>query len=501
MEQIFLNEVCKFYGRTSRGTKPVPVYANIKVNGTRIVIPTNVKVIPDQFDVKRQKAIISNLQPELDNINNQIVNETIRLYRSKFSEFITFIKNNPERLSDIRETIYNFVPAMKKKEVIRKKFSDTLEYIFYNELERQVKEHKITEVWAVTKRSNIKKFIDFIILKDLHNEWDVLNIKTFNEYKDYLLNECVTNKGEKLKISAINQALSTLKSITSSVNERDEHPYVETSRWKLADNRLTIEEKKSSNIVFEEKELQTIIDLDLTGTEAVIRDLFVFGCQVGQRPTDCVRILKGECKRMVSNGVDIISILPHKTRKTNKNAFIPIFNTEMVDGLLNKFKTQPEYIDFINKTDTQRNSLNSKYIKSIFKKAGLNNEIEVTEQRGTEVVTVKKTQDETAHIYLSRHYFITLCFINNLSAESVIEITGHTTTKQVNETYSHLSLEQKADRLTDNETIQKLVKRKMTVKRSDVFEEHLFLKGGETDYDKLPDEGWDVLKKLTDEAE
>ena len=500
MEQIFLNEVCKFYGRTTRGTKPVPVYANIKVNGERIVIPTKVKVIPDQFDVKRQKAIISNLQSELDNRNNEIVNETIKFYRAKFSEFITFLKNNTDSLTNIRETIYNFVPVMKKKEVIRKKFSDTLEYIFNSELERQVKEHKITEVWAVTKKSNIKKFIDYLKEKKLNDEWSALNIKLYNDYKDYLLNECKTNKGEHLKISAINQALSTLKSITTSVNERDEFPYVETSRWKLADNRLTIEEKKSSNIVFEEKELQTIIDLDLTGTEAVIRDLFVFGCQVGQRPTDCVRILRGEGRRMVSNGVDIISILPHKTRKTNKNAFIPIFNVELVDGLMKKFETQPEYIDFINKTDTQRNSLNSKYIKSIFKKAGLNSEIEVTEQRGTEVVTVKKTQDETAHIYLSRHYFITLCFINKLSAESVIEITGHTTTKQVNETYSHLSLEQKADRLTVNETIQKLVKKNKEVKRCDGFEKELFLKT-EVDYSKLKDEEWDTLKKIENEPE
>lgn len=500
MEQIFLNEVCKFYGRTSRGTKPVPVYANIKVNGERIVIPIKVKVIPDQFDVKKQVAIISNLQTELDNRNNEVVNETIKFYKGKFNEFIEYVKNNVDCLTDLKKTIYNFVPAMKKKEVIRKKFSDTLEYIFNSELERQLKEHLITETWAVTKRSNIKKFVDFLKGKNMDDDWSVLNIKTYNEYKDYLLNECRTNRGERLKISAINQALSSLKSITSSVNEREEHPYVETARWKLADNRLTIEEKKSSNIVFEEKELQTIIDLDLTGTEAVIRDLFVFGCQVGQRPTDCVRILRGECRRMVSNGVDIISILPHKTRKTNKNAFIPIFNTEMVDSLLNKFSTQPEYIDFINKTDTQRNSLNSKYIKSIFKKAGLNSEVEVTEQRGTEVVTVIKTQSDTAHIYLSRHYFITLCFINHIPAESVIEITGHTTTKQVNETYSHLSLEQKADRLTVNETIQKLAKKNKEVKRSGVFEEHLFLKS-EADYSTLTEDGWNALKNLENEPE
>lgn len=494
MEQIFLNETCKFYARKATGTKPVPVYANVKLMGRRFVIPTSVKVIPDQFDVKRQKAVISNLQPELDNLNNRIVNDTLKSFVVKFDEMVLVLKNNPDKLDNITEIIRSFAP-MKKKEVISKKFTDTLEYILNNELERQVKEHKITEVWAVTKKSNIKKFINYITLKKLPDDWSILSSKTFNDYKDYLLNECKTSKGENLKISAINQALSTLKSITTSVNEREEHPFVETSRWKLADNRLTIEEQKSYNVVFGEDELQRIIELNLTGTEAVIRDLFVFGCQVGQRPTDCVRILKGECRRMVSNGIDIISILPHKTRKTNKNAFIPIFNVELVDSLMEKFENNEDYKEFIFKKDTQRNSLNSKYIKSIFKKAGLNNEVEVTEQRGTEVITTTKTQDETAHIYLSRHYFITLCFINHIPAETVIEITGHTTTRQVNDTYSHLSIEQKADRLTVNEGIQRLVKKNREVKRCDGFEKEMFLRS-EIDYATLKDEEWDTLKRL-----
>jgi len=491
MEQIFLNESCKFYCRTTKGRKPVPVYANIKVMCKRFVIPTKTKVIPEQFNVRRQTAVISNLFPELDNINNRIVNDTLKSFLVKFDEMVLTLKNNPDKLADISEIIRSFAP-MKKKE-ITKKFTDTLEYILNHELERQLKEHKITETWAVTKKSNIKKFVDYIKLKKLSDDWSVLSNKTFNDYKDYLLNECRTNKGDRLKISAINQALSTLKAITTAVNEREEHPFVETSRWKLADNRLTIEEQKSYNVVFGEDELQKIMDLKLEGTEAVIRDLFVFGCQVGQRPTDCVRILKGEGKRMVSNGIDIISILPHKTRKTNKNAFIPLFNIELVDSLMEKFENNEDYKDFINKKDTQRNSLNSKYIKSIFKKAGLNNEIEVTEQRGTEVVTVTKTQDETAHIYLSRHYFITLCFINHIPAETVIEITGHTTTKQVNDTYSHLSIEQKADRLTVNESLRKMVGKKS--KKTIEFEKELFLKE-EIDYGKLKDEEWKTLKSL-----
>ena len=457
MEQIFLNEVCKFYARNSKGTKAVPVYANIKVYGNRFVIPVNVKVIPNQFDVKKQKAITSNMQSDLDNRNNQIVNDTIKNYMVKFNEYIHYLMNNPEQIENIKENIYNFVPSNKKKAEMKKKFTDTLEYIFNKEFERQVTEHKITESWAVTKKSNIKKFIDFLSIKNLPDTWSDLNATIYNDYKDYLLNEYTTAKG-KLKISAINQALSTLKAITNAVSDRNyrELPPIETGRWKLADNKLTRSEKKSSNVVFEKAELQKIINLNLSGTEAIVRDLFVFGAYIGQRPADCVRLLDGEGVRIQSNGIEVLQFVPHKTKKTDLPATIPLYDIAEVDRLFNKFQSIPEYKEYLSKTDIQRNSNNSKYIKNIFKKAGLTQSVEVTEQRGTEVVKRTTTQYEEAHIYLSRHYYITQCFIDGMSAEKVIQITGHTTAKQVNETYEHLNSQQRADIFTADTTIQKL---------------------------------------------
>lgn len=467
MEQIFLNEVCKFYARNSKGTKAVPVYANIKVYGNRFVIPVNVKVIPNQFDVKKQKAITSNLQSDLDNMNNQIVNDTIKNYMVKFNDYIHYLMNNPDEIANIKENIFNFVPSKKKRTEMKKKFTDTLEYIFNKEFERQINEHKITELWAVTKKSNIKKFIDFLSIKKLPDTWSDLNATIYNDYKDYLLNEYTTNKG-KLKISAINQALSTLKAITNAVSDRNykELPPIETGRWKLADNKLTRSEKKSSNVVFEKAELQKIIDLKLTGTEEIVRDLFVFGAYIGQRPADCVRLLNGEGKRMISNNIEVLQFVPHKTKKTDLPATIPLYDVEEVDNLIKKFNTIEEYKAFMNKTDVQRNSLNSKYIKGIFQKAGIDDEIEVTEQRGTEVIKRTTKQAEEAHIYLSRHYYITQCFIDGMSAEKVIQITGHTTAKQVNETYEHLNSQQRADIFTADTTIQKLAgKEPKTIKK------------------------------------
>lgn len=491
MEQLFLNESLKFYCRTTKTNKPTPVYAYLNICNRTTVIPVKAKVIPSQFNVKAQKAIISNLQSELDNRNNEIANSLMKAFRSKYDEFVSYLKNNPDEIGKVSEIIHNFV-GMKKE--TKNTFRDTIEYILYNELETEIKEHKITEAWAVTKRSNIKKFIDFLSLKKLPNLFSVLDNKTYNIYKDYLLNEFKVN-GKALKISAINQNLSSLKSLVNAINERDILPYVETGRWKSVDNRLTIDEKKSSNIVFEETDLQKIMDLKLSGTEEIIRDIFVFGCQVGQRPADCIRILRGECKKMVSNGIEVISILPHKTRKTDKYAFIPIFCPDVVNGLMEKFSTIDEYKEFLNKTDNQRNTLNSKYMKSIFKKAGFDDEVEVTEQRGTEIVTVVKKRNETAHIYLARHYFITLCFRSGLPAEKVIEITGHTTTKQVNETYSHLSVEQKADRLTSGDDIKRLVSTSRATKASKLEARLFFEKPYEVSIEDLSDEEIEEIKR------
>lgn len=463
MEQIFLNEKCKFYAREAKGTTPQMMYCNININGERIVISTGVKVIPNQFSAKKQRALISNDLTELENRNNVIVNDTISFFKTKFTDFVKWLMMNPDKISELKENIYNFVPMKKngnnngKKN--GKKFEETLDFIFGKELEMEVAEKTISADRKDVKTTHLKAFFEFLQAKNIENVWASLTLDNFRQFSNYLVNERRTNKGNSLNISTINNHLSTLKAVVNAVCDRDTKIQpIDTSRWKLVKTQITTSEKKSTNYIFTDEQLNNIIRLELEGNAEIVRDIFVFGCYVGQRPSDNVRLLNGEGKRFVSNGIEVFSLLPHKTRKTDKTAFVPLFsdNIKLVDAIINRFKTDPDYKEFLKKSDKQRNALNAKWIKRIFELAGLNDSFEATRQRGNEVSKEEESQASTAHVYLARHYFITYMCRHGVSESDVIEMTGHTSTKQISETYSHLSIEEQASKLTSSASIQRL---------------------------------------------
>ena len=458
MEQIFLKEKCKFYARESKGSKPQMLYCNIKVNGERIVVGTGVKVVPDQFSAKKQRALVSNDLSELENRNNRAVNETIAQYISKFTGYVQYLMENPDRLSEAKEILPNFVPMKRKKaNEVGRKFTETLEYIFGKELEAEVRDKSISEERREVKTTHLKAFYEFLDLRKIPQAWASLTVQNYRDYSSYLVNERKTRRGEAMNVSTINNHLSTLKAVVNAVCERDlDRTPIDTKRWKLVEKQITASERKSVNYVFSDAQLDRIIGLELEGNAAIVRDIFVFGCFTGQRPADNVRLLNGEGRRFVSEGIPVISLLPHKTRKTDKVAFVPIFNAELVDQIIGKFRDIPEYREYLRKTDRQRNALNSKWIKRIFSEAGLTDTFEATRQRGNEVSKGEASQTDTAHIYLARHYFITYMCRHGVSEADVIEMTGHTSTKQIHETYAHLTIEEQAGKLTRLASIQAL---------------------------------------------
>lgn len=466
MEQIFLNESCRFYTRTAKGEKPQMMYCHINLKDNRFVIGTAVKVNPQHFNTKKQRALVSNELTELENRNNTIVNEAIKEYYSKYLSLVNYLQNNPDDIEQVDKIIYTFVPMKRKgnknngnAKANKKTLYDTLEYIFNKELDEQIKDKKISLSRKDVKVSQLALFYDFLKVRGFDNVWATLTPSIWREYTDYLKDEKKNKKGENLNITYINGVLSALKNTVNSIIDRDEegkYAPVDTSRWKLLDKQITNSEKKTANYIFSEEQLQRVMALELDGNAEIVRDLFTYMCFVGQRPADCVRLLKGEGKRFTSNGIEVISLLPHKTRKTDKRANVPLFQPDIVDTIIERFNTRESYIDYLNKTDKQRNALNSKWIKIIFEMAGLTDTFEATSQRGTEVQKDEKNQAETAHLYLARHYFITYMCRHGIKAEEVIEMTGHTTAQQIRDTYAHLTAEDEANTITSNEAVRRL---------------------------------------------
>lgn len=452
MEQIFLKGRCKFYTRR-KSDKPQLIYAYINLLNNRFVISTGVKVKPTQFSVKKQLAQESNLLTTLDNYNNNIVNKELKAFKERFNLFLNFLMENPDKISYIQEEIYNFV-TMKKKKQTANKINESLEFILMEQIDYEVKHDIISEGRVANKESGVKNFISFLSKKGIPLIWESMNLQTYNSYAEYLLTE-KNAKGKILNISTINSYLSTIKSLVNGICNRELQTEVDTRKWKRERTKITTEDRKTSNYVFSDEQLDKIKNLEVSGVSAVVRDLFVFACNTGQRPGDCVKLIKSHT-RLNSNGFQVIRHIPNKTKKTGIPSIIPLFDVELVDGIIEKFQNEPSYIDYLNKTTSRRNYLNSIHIKKIFKAAGINDEFVKIVQRGHKIEQEETNQTESSHVYLARHYYVTLCAKNHVPLQIVIKITGHSSTKMVEDVYSHLNEQEQADLVTSNEAIQKM---------------------------------------------
>lgn len=469
MEQIFLNESLKFYVRCF-SEKPQLVYANINLAGHRFVISTGVKVKPEQFSVKKQLAQESNLLPALDNFNNNIVNNELKSFKDRFTKYLNYLLEKPEKIEVITNEIYNFV-AIKPHKAMARKYKETLEFIMLNFIQDELKNNRISNDRATSLTNSVKCFLKFIEEKNLKDGWEILNLKTYNTFAEYLTNEKKV-KNKPLNITTINFYLSNLKTVVSNICDKELQPDVDTSKWKRLKVHITKNEQKTSNYLFTSEQLQSIMDLELTGMTEVVRDMFVFACNIGQRPADCCRIIQNG-NRFYSNGIQVIQLVPHKTRKTDIKATIPIFNVELVDSLIKKFKENPLHIEYLNMTINQRNQKNAIEIKKIFKKAGIKDEYKKIVQRGNNIYEETANQAESSHIYLARHYFITLCLKNNMPVSEVIQLTGHNTEQMVNEVYSHLNGQEKADLLTASPVVRKMAGKEDEVEEDEVTLEEI----------------------------
>ena len=189
--------------------------------------------------------------------------------------------------------------------------------------------------------------------------------------------------------------------------------------------------------MFTDEEYEKIVALDLPDKLAMVRDLFVFMCNVGQRPADCARILRGECKLLEYGGERFIEIIPNKTKKTGCTATIPL--NETAASLMDRFATTETYAAFVREVNFDKFATIK--LKRIFQLAGIGKQVEVTEQKGNTKATTTVSSAARAHLYLARHYFITKMVRMGVRPDELIKMTGHATTLMVQQVYTHLNSE------------------------------------------------------------
>lgn len=192
-----------------------------------------------------------------------------------------------------------------------------------------------------------------------------------------------------------------------------------------------VRESISTQIYLKEKEVARLYYFEgLTKKEEEIRDMFIVGCMTGQRYSDYSRLSKDN---IVGDNIHFLQ------KKTRNKAVVPM--TDYVREIFSKYDGNlppARCIQYFNKA-----------IKIICKKAGLTELVVYEEDKGGDIVMIKKPQYEMISSHTARRTFATNMVRNNVSTSKIRKCTGHKSSACFDR-YDRMTLEDNARALAGN---------------------------------------------------
>ncbi len=427
--QIFINEMqATFNLREPKASKPTNIYLVVRMNGKQVKLSIGAKVYPCQWNKDKQEAYLSYRLSELDNRNNEIANSKINETKICFLEYKKYLCENPNLIDDgisiLRERIYKGInKRMGKKQDI----SAT------NQMLLLTTEQDIKESSKHTKCKHIKDFSKYLKESAIKDEWNEINLNTIKSYQIYLI-----DKG--LRYATIENKLNCLISILRVASKRSDIPFKwsesNLDSFEIVKNKTNKSKVKDKQVALTIEQVKKIYSYKAKSElDEEVKDMFVLQCLVGQRISDMPKLLNGEYE-IKDNTISIIQ------QKTGEKAIVPLFNE--AKEILSKYNDGLKYPNIL---DRKKNANINRRIKEICKEVGLDELVEYQEQKGTEVITIRKPMYELIHTHTARHSFITIMCRMNIPKDTIIIATGHSNTAMIDKVYEHLNDKDKANKI------------------------------------------------------
>lgn len=214
--QAFIQQGLRFNLRQRHNTdKPTIIYCVIRNNGKKYVFNTAVKVLPAQWNRKKQLAVVSNEFCALDNMNNKIANDRLQAIRQRYSDTITEIKDNPDNITNL---ITIFAERLNIRRMAKKK---TNEQAFTKELYQINLNDIVTTNTKETRAISILFWERFIKQQVIADTPDNFNYNNWERFSSWLL-EQRTKDGKQFTIGTLNTYQSNLKALVNRWNKS--HP-------------------------------------------------------------------------------------------------------------------------------------------------------------------------------------------------------------------------------------------------------------------------------------
>ncbi len=206
---------------------------------------------------------------------------------------------------------------------------------------------------------------------------------------------------------------------------------------KFQDSEFTKPSEEVESIYLNQEELNRLFELDLSATPGLdrVRDLFLIGCNTGLRFSDLSQVRKENITTNDTGG----QILRVRTQKTSKPVYVPI--SYQLRAILDKHNgSAPRPIS---------NQNANVYLKEIAQRAGLDEPVETTRNRGGRRVTVNRQKWEEVTTHTARRSFATNAYLNQVPTLDIMKLTGHKTETSFMK-YIKITEEETATRLLDH---------------------------------------------------
>jgi len=434
---MFLDFNLRFNLRQTKQNKPTIIYAVFVWQGVQYKVNTLLKVYPSQWDNKTQTATVSNRLTKLDNHNNKIANQKISSIYTSFIDKKHYLCNiiGTDIVNEIKKAI-SPQKSTKMKNIKTKKMTDFLSDMLYS------KETKAESKYL----SVINCLKDYLRKSNIKDDIANLNGDLLNDFQQSLINQNVKKK----TVTTIRNYALDIKTLINR-SKMDKSIKIDLSTFVLLEDKRTKEQKKSKNIPLTERQLQDLYELDnLTDKEEEARDLFLCQSLLGQRISDMPKIFKGDyTTNLHGDGVETISFNVQKTGEEATLFLFPIAKKIVEKYREKKFKYYNLFESDKTRLTTAERTINQT-IKDVCKKAGLNSEVNYSEQIGEEVLDRRKPLYELMHTQIARHTFITLMCKMGVAKDIVRIATAHTDIKMIDDVYLHETANDKGKKLIES---------------------------------------------------
>ena len=435
MRQVFINELrCHFNLRRPKSEKPTNIYMVVYLNRKQHYFATGVKVYPSQWNPRKQLAVVSNIQSDLDNLNNQEVNKRISTLQKYFSRFKLYICTNTNSIDKaelfLKSFIYNdMAENIKGTELLVQAFD-----YYYKYLSRSKSSNT-----RQYRKSQLDTFLKYVTYSELEDDINLLSQSSLNKYRDFLKKESEKENSDFFDggIEYVNQLCQLISSLINNVlsSENQFLQYgITTVKFNPLPTDRTQEEKPRFPI--SKEEIEKIKNCQgLNQKQEVYRDLFLLQIESGLRVSDLKRFIKRDFEEQDG----------YINLKTKKNKIVAHFeNTDNIKDFFIKYKEgfgviDADKIERLDKNETYNNN-----IRKICEKAGLYRQYQYTDSKN------RPHTDKICDIitnHCARHTFVVTMKRKGYNADEICMMTGHTDDKMVKTVYGHYGNEDAIDSL------------------------------------------------------